>query len=121
MADRETRRINSGPQDFRTNPDIVIHVDNLEQAESFYGQVLGFRLVSKSGEHLEYDSGALRLYINCNQMPSTFIPSLDVADMGSARMYLEQAGCTLIPLPEGRIYVRDPFGFLLNLVERPPE
>lgn len=119
MVHRNTRRINPGPVTFRSNNDVAIHVNDLEKAEAFYGGVLGFRLVSKSEDHLEYDSGALRIYINCNELPSAFIPSLDVDDIEAARMHLENAGCTLIPLPEGGMYVRDPFGYLIDLVERP--
>jgi catechol 2,3-dioxygenase-like lactoylglutathione lyase family enzyme len=121
MLRRDTRRINPGPVTFRTNHDVAIHVDDLEKAEVFYGDVLGFRLVSKSDEHLEYDSGALRIYINCAEMPSAFIPSLDVNDIEAAKVYLENAGCTLIPLSNGGFYVRDPFGYLLDLIERPAE
>lgn len=121
MVHRDTRRINPDPVVFRTNLDVSIRVDDLENAESFYGDVLGFRLVSKSSEHLEFDSGALRICVFCNEVPSAFIPSLDVNDMDAARQHLKSAGCTLIPRPDGGFYVQDPFGYLLDLVERPPE
>jgi len=121
MVHRDTKRINPPPVEFCTNLDVAIHVNDLERAEEFYGDVLGFRLVSKSDEHLEYDSGALRLYINCAEMPSAFIPSLDVNDLEAAKQHLKDAGCKLIPLPGGGVYVRDPFGYLLDLIERPPK
>jgi catechol 2,3-dioxygenase-like lactoylglutathione lyase family enzyme len=121
MVHRDTRRIKTPPFSFRTNLDIAVHVSDLAQAEAFYGDVLGFRLVSKSDEHLEYDSGALRLYINCCEPGSSFIPSLDVNDLQGASQYLQNAGCTLIPLPGGGMYVRDPFGLLIDLIERPTQ
>ena len=120
MVNRDTRRVNPAPVNFRTNLDVVIHVENLAKAESFYGDVLGFRLVSRSEDHLEYDSGALRLYICVNEVPASFIPSLEVNDLESARQHLEDVGCTLVPRPGGGYYVRDPFGFMLDLVEVPP-
>jgi len=119
MLNRDTKRIKTPPFSFCTNLDVAIHVPDLNKAEAFYGDVLGFRLVSKSEEHLEYDSGALRLYINRSDQAASFIPSLDVTDLKGASQYLQSAGCTLIPLPEGGIYVRDPFGFLIDLIERP--
>ena len=119
MLNRATKRIKTPPFTFCSNPDIAIHVPDLEKAEAFYGDVLGFRLVSKSDEHLEYDSGALRMYINRSDHATSFIPSQDVTDLKGACQYLENAGCTLIPLPEGGMYMCDPFGFLIDLIERP--
>ncbi len=120
-GNRETKRIKTPPFSFRTNTDVDVYVSDLAKAEEFYEDVLGFRLVSKSKDHLEYDSGALRLYIHCGDPFPLFIPSLDVNDLAGACKYLENAGCTLIPLPRGGMYVRDPFGFLFELMERPRE
>jgi hypothetical protein len=46
---------------FRSNCEIAIHVPDLARAEDFYASVLGFRLVAKSTDQLEFDTGALRL------------------------------------------------------------
>ena len=49
---------------FRSNCEIAIHVPDLARAEAFYAGVLGFRLVAKSADQLEFDTGALRLFVN---------------------------------------------------------
>jgi catechol 2,3-dioxygenase-like lactoylglutathione lyase family enzyme len=118
VGNRDTKRIKTLPFSFRSNTDVAIYVADLNKAEEFYGEVMGFRLVSKSGNHLEYDSGALRLYIHCGDPSVLFVPSLDVNDLAGASKYLEDAGCTLIPHPDGGMHIRDPFGFLFDLIER---
>ncbi|MCE5207323.1 MAG: VOC family protein [Chloroflexi bacterium] len=121
VGNRDTKRIKTPSFSFRSNTDVAVYVSDLAKAEEFYEDVLGFRLVSKSKDHLEYDSGALRLYIHRGDPSPLFIPSLDVNDLAGASKYLENAGCTLIPLPGGGMVVRDPFGFLFDLIERPRE
>ncbi len=117
----DTKRINPGPVTFRSNLDIAIHVPDLAQAEAFYGDVMGFRLVTRTQDHLEYDTGALRLYINRGDPSTSFVPSLDVTDLEAARLHLVNSGCELIPQPNGGLYVRDPLGFVFDIVECLPE
>lgn len=121
VGSRDTKRIKTSPFRFKTNTDVNIYVSDLAKAEEFYGETLGFRQVSKSKDHLEYDSGALRLNIFCGDPSRLFIPSIDVNDLAGASRYLENAGCILIQLPGGELYFRDPFGLLFELVERPRE
>ncbi len=118
---RETRRIKTPPFSFRTGTDVTIYVADLQKAEGFFEDVLGFRLVCKSKECLEYDSGALRLYIYCREPAPKLIPTLEVKDLAGASLYLENAGCVLLPQPDGSLYVQDPLGFLFTLVEYPRE
>ncbi len=119
VGNRDTKRIKTSPFQFRTNTDVNIYISDLAKAEEFYGDTMGFRQVSKSKDHLEYDSGALRLNIHCGDPSRLFIPSIDVNDLAGASQYLENAGCILIQLPGGGLYFRDPFGLLFELVERP--
>jgi len=108
---------------FRSNSEIAVHVSSLEKAEHFYGEVLGFRLVAKTGRQLEFDTGKLRLYVNLDSRPLTsFVPSFDVADREAAREYLEGAGCKPVHISThpGLYYMRDPFGLLFDLAERNP-
>jgi catechol 2,3-dioxygenase-like lactoylglutathione lyase family enzyme len=49
---------------FRFSCEIAIHVPDLARAEAFYSGVLGFRLLAKSADQLEFDTGKLRLYVN---------------------------------------------------------
>jgi len=48
----------------RSNREIAIHVPDLARAEAFYGKLLGFRLIRRSLDQLEFDTGELRLYVN---------------------------------------------------------
>jgi catechol 2,3-dioxygenase-like lactoylglutathione lyase family enzyme len=107
--------------DFRSNREIAIHVPDLERAEAFYVGVLGCRLISRSPDQLDLDTGQLRLYVNRD--PSTtlsYIPSFDVADYAAARARLEAAGCEAVPVEghPGLVYFRDPYGFTFDIIER---
>lgn len=106
---------------FHANNEIAIHVADLGKAAHFYGDVLGFRLLGRTERQLEFDTGALRLYVNLDSRPMTsFVPSLDVADREAAREYLEGLGCKAVHVPSqpGLWYMRDPFGLLFDLVQR---
>lgn len=77
----------------RSNKEIAIHVSDLDQAEAFYGKLLGFRLVRRTLDQLEFDTGELRLYVNRDTSnPISYIPSFDVDDYREARQFLEAAG-----------------------------
>jgi catechol 2,3-dioxygenase-like lactoylglutathione lyase family enzyme len=110
------------PVVFRSNCEIAIHVPDLAPAEAFYAGVLGFRLLAKSDDQLEFDTGALRLYVNRDlQAQRPFIPSLNVPSYAAARRHLEAAGCTTVPAGAHSelVYLQDPFGFVFDIVERP--
>jgi predicted enzyme related to lactoylglutathione lyase len=115
----------TGPQSrvaFRSNCEIAIHVPDLARAEAFYSGVLGFRLVAKSADQLEFDTGALRLYVNRDsESLRPYIPSLDVPDYAAARRYLEAAGCQVVSAGAhpGAVYFQDPFGLVFDIIERP--
>ena len=106
---------------FRSNCEIAIHVPDLARAEAFYAGVLGFRLVGRTADQLEFDTGALRLYVNRDaDALRTYIPSIDVPDYAAARRHLLAAGCQTVPvgMHAGGVYFRDPFGFVFDIVER---
>jgi catechol 2,3-dioxygenase-like lactoylglutathione lyase family enzyme len=107
---------------FRSNCEIAIHAPNLARAEAFYAGVLGFRLVARSGDQLEFDTGALRLFVNRDATAlRPYIPSLDVPDFATARRHLEAAGCRTVPagVHPGAVYFQDPFGFVFDIIQRP--
>ena len=114
-----------GPQFvFRSNSEIAVHVSSLEKAEHFYADVMGFRLVAKTGRQLEFDTGQLRLYVNLDSRPlPSYVPSFNVADREAACEYLESVGCKLMHIASqpGLYYIRDPFGMLFDIVERKPD
>lgn len=106
----------------RSNAEIAIHVPDLTEAEQFYGGVLGFRVVSRTDDRLEVDTGALRLYVNRDAGATrSFVPSFDVPDYATAKRALESAGCRLVPAAPNASghYFQDPFGFVFDITERP--
>jgi len=105
----------------RSNREIAIHVRDLGQAEAFYGKVLGFRLVRRTLDQLEFDTGELRLYVNRDASSLiSYIPSFDVDDYREARRFLEEAGCTMrFAGTQSVPYFEDPFGFVFDIIERP--
>ena len=87
-----------------------------------YAGVLGFRLVARSEDQLELDTGALRLFVNRDaEALRTYIPSLDVPDHAAARRHLEAAGCKTVAAGtySEAVYFQDPFGFVFDIIERP--
>jgi extradiol dioxygenase family protein len=106
---------------FRSNCEIAIHVPDLARAEAFYAGVLGFRLVARSNDQLDFDTGALRLFVNRDtETLRPYIPSLDVPDYAAARQHLEAAGCTTVSAGghAGAVYFQDPFGLVFDIIER---
>jgi catechol 2,3-dioxygenase-like lactoylglutathione lyase family enzyme len=96
---------------------IAIHVTDIEKAAAFYGEVLGFKLVSRTADQLEYDSGTFLLYVNLSACRSAPIPSLSVSDIASARQTLTDAGCEIVEDRGGSLYFRDPFGAVFDVIE----
>lgn len=109
------------PPKFHSSCEIAIHVSDLGTAERFYGQVLGFKLISKKPDLLEFETGSLRLFVKLDTAELiSYIPSLEVADYKTARKYLEDAGCRTKTVGEGAAtYFQDPFGLVFDIVERP--
>jgi catechol 2,3-dioxygenase-like lactoylglutathione lyase family enzyme len=108
---------------FRANNEVAVHVPDLDRAAHFYRDVLGFTLLNRTERQLEFDAGALRLYVNLDTRPQPgFIPSLDVVDREAAREYLFAMGCKPVQIPShpGLYYMRDPFGLVFDLVQREP-
>jgi catechol 2,3-dioxygenase-like lactoylglutathione lyase family enzyme len=109
--------------EFRSSREIAVEVADLARAEAFYREIMGFALVDRTREYLEFDTGVLRLFVKPAAAPlAGVVPSFDVTDAAAARRRLEAAGCTIERLsPDGRgFYVRDPFGLVYDVIERPP-
>ncbi len=104
---------------FESNTEVAIHVPDLDVARAFYEGVMGFRLVARTADYLELDSGALRLYVNRDDAKTrSFIPSFDVPDLAAAREHLAKAGCETEQLASGGVYFKDPFGLVFDIIER---
>lgn len=119
-----TRRLRAhaesgGP--FRTNRDVAIEVENIVDAEAFYAGTLGFRIRSRSADQFELDAGSFTLWVNrvaSRADRRSFIPSLDVPNAAAARVALREAGCRIVRDSARGFYFEDPFGFVLDVIER---
>ena len=106
---------------FHTNGDVAIEVENLLEAEAFYAGTLGFTIRSRTSHQLELDAGHFTLWVNevaARDGRRSFIPSLDVRDAAKARAALEAVGCRVIRDGDHGFYFEDPFGFVIDVVER---
>ena len=114
------KTVNKSKTTFRTDGNFAIHVTDLQKAESFYGNVLGFKLLSKSADQLAYDTGTICLYINKDKKIIPFIPALEVQDYEKAKAHLIENGCTIIKEFDGHkaLYFTDPFGFTIDIIEK---
>jgi catechol 2,3-dioxygenase-like lactoylglutathione lyase family enzyme len=109
---------------FTANNELALHVADPDAASLFYTGVLGCEVVSRSPDCIALSSGALRLYLlrDGTELHEPVVPSFDVPDRAAALRTLEAAGCTLVPIgphAPGEHYVRDPYGVLFDVVERP--
>jgi catechol 2,3-dioxygenase-like lactoylglutathione lyase family enzyme len=103
--------------EFRSNNCIAIHLKDLKKAESFYGGVLGFKLLSKSNEQLEYDTGHFLLYINKGSKTQPPIPSFTVKNFTDAKRLLKKNGCKITVEGKSSLYFKDPFGIVYDIIE----
>jgi catechol 2,3-dioxygenase-like lactoylglutathione lyase family enzyme len=102
---------------FRSNNCVAIHLTSLAKAERFYSDVLGFRLKSKTRTCLEYDTGALLLYLVRSSKAQPPTPSFSVKSIEKAKRLLKGARCTIIVDRGSSLYFRDPFGNVFDVIE----
>lgn len=103
---------------FRSNNCVAIHLKNLRKAEKFYAGALGFKLVKKTKDQLEFDTGNFRLYINKSKKHKAPVPSFDVQDLAKARKFLKKNGCKIVKDWDGALYFKDPFGITYDIIEK---
>ena len=109
---------------FTANNELALHVPDPAAAESFYTNTLGCIVFDRTPDCISLRNGALRLYLLRDPQPSheQVVPSFDVKNRADALARLQAAGCSLVPIgphAPGEHYVRDPFGILFDVVERP--
>jgi hypothetical protein len=102
---------------FKSNNCVAIHLTDIHAAENFYSNVMKFRLLGKSEESLEYDTGHFLLYINKDLNTQPPIPSFTVKDLAAARQSLLENGCTILREDENSLYFRDPFGITYDAIQ----
>jgi catechol 2,3-dioxygenase-like lactoylglutathione lyase family enzyme len=96
---------------------VAIHLQDITAAENFYTNVMKFRLLTKSEEYLEYDTGHFLLYVNRDLNTQPPIPSFTVKDIAAARKFLLENGCIILREDNRSLYFRDPFGITYDVIE----
>jgi catechol 2,3-dioxygenase-like lactoylglutathione lyase family enzyme len=102
---------------FRSNNCVAIHLEDITAAENFYSNIMKFRLLTRSEEYLEYDTGHFLLYVKRGLNTQPPIPSFTVKDIQAARRFLSDNGCVILREDETSLYFRDPFGITYDVIE----
>lgn len=102
------------------NNELALHVADPASAERFYVSVMGCTVFERTDGWVGLSNGALRLFLVRDPAPThdRAIPSFDVADRAQALAYLQQHGCTLVPVgphAPGESYVVDPHGVVFDV------
>jgi predicted enzyme related to lactoylglutathione lyase len=101
---------------FKSSRDVIIQTDNWAGAIEFYETTLGFAVTHRSGDLVEFETGAFRLYVEKGDRPGPVFDFL-VPDLQAATTRLLAAGCTIVEKDPSipRCYIRDPFGMVFNI------
>ena len=102
---------------FRSNNCVAIHLEDIRAAENFYTNVMKFRLLTRSENSLEYDTGHFLLYVNQDLDMRPPIPSFSVADLEAAKQSLLGNGCVILREDANSLYFRDPFGITYDVIQ----
>jgi hypothetical protein len=102
---------------FKSNNCVAIHLKDITAAENFYTNVMKFRLLTKSEERLEYETGHFLLYVNRDLNTQPPIPSFTVKNIRAARKFLSENGCSILREDDSSLYFRDPFGITYYAIE----
>jgi catechol 2,3-dioxygenase-like lactoylglutathione lyase family enzyme len=104
---------------FRTDGNFAIHVNDLVKAEAFYSGVLGFRLLNKTVNRLDYDTGIVKLFIVKDDALIAFIPALEVENYQEAKKHVTDNGCKILKeFGDTAFYFADPFNFVIDVIVR---
>ena len=100
--------------------DILIQTEDLEAATGFYEKVLGLEVFMRESGMTGLEAGAFRLFLDKAE-PYGPVLEFKVDDLEAAKHELIAAGCRIedddpsVP----RCYVRDPFGLIFNIAQKP--
>jgi len=98
----------------------AIRTKNIEKAEKFYSNFLGFPIRSKNENEIDINAHPMSLFVIKDDEPSVPILELFVDDLEIAKEELLAKGCTIIKLVgKGKYcYIKDPFGVVFNIWEK---
>jgi catechol 2,3-dioxygenase-like lactoylglutathione lyase family enzyme len=105
----------------RSSDCVAIHLADITAAENFYTNVMKFRLLARSEQCLEYDTGRYHFYVNKNVEQRRPIPSFTVEDLAATKRALVANGCTILREDSTSAHFRDQFGITYDVVECKPK
>jgi catechol 2,3-dioxygenase-like lactoylglutathione lyase family enzyme len=107
--------------EFRASRDVIIRTPNFRAAARFYESVLGLQVARRSASLVGFEAGAFRLYVEEGPGHGPVFDFL-VPDLQAAKSALLSAGCTVLEEDPAvpRCYIRDPYGLVFNIEQRPP-
>jgi hypothetical protein len=106
---------------FRSSDCVAIHLPDITAAENFYTNVMKFKLLTRSEQCLEYDTGRYRFSVNKHLEQRRPIPSFTVADISAAKRALVANGCTILREDRTSVHFCDQFGITYDVVECKPK
>jgi catechol 2,3-dioxygenase-like lactoylglutathione lyase family enzyme len=100
--------------------DVLIQTNKMGAAAAFYEKILGFKVIERNEQLVGFETGAFRLFIDKGD---AYGPVFEfyVSSLDQAKKMLLENGCR-IEVEDPRIprcYIRDPFGLIFNLAEKP--
>ena len=105
---------------FKFSHCLGLKTPDVERAVAFYHRVMGLAVTYHEGNSAELEAGPYRLFIDQGERLGPVMEFL-VPDVEVAKEELLQVGCEVVCWEGagGSCYLRDPFGFVLNLYEEP--
>jgi catechol 2,3-dioxygenase-like lactoylglutathione lyase family enzyme len=104
----------------KSSRDVLIQTNKIDAAAAFYEKILGLKVIKRSKQLIGFETGSFRLFIDKGE---SYGPVFEfyVSNLDHAKKMLIENGC-LIEVEDPKIprcYMRDPFGLIFNLAEKP--
>jgi predicted enzyme related to lactoylglutathione lyase len=108
--------------EMRSGRDVIIRTSAWAEAVGFYEKVLGFQVKDRGKTIVGFETGSFMLFVERGKDHGPVFDFL-VADIQATKKRLLAEGCTLIEEDASvpRVYVRDPYGVVFNIGQRPEE
>jgi catechol 2,3-dioxygenase-like lactoylglutathione lyase family enzyme len=92
----------------------------MNEAATFYEKILGLKVIERSEQLIGFETGNFRLFLDKGESYGPvfefYVPNFD-----HAKKLLIENGCR-VEVEDPRIprcYIRDPFGLIFNIAEKP--
>jgi predicted enzyme related to lactoylglutathione lyase len=108
------------PENIASTRDVLLQTETIEAAAEFYEKEFGLAVFHRSETIIGLETGAFRLFLDRGEAYGPVFEFI-VPDLESTKSRLITAGCRIeneapsVP----RCYLRDPFGLVFNISQRP--